>query len=442
MPDMPPRPPASFSDAARFLLGPPPGVREIRVACWVALAAILALVALSITYATRGQPFLGHQPGGDFVAFYVAGKILNEYPAARLYDVPLQYRLQHDLLPEMPADVGVVYANAPFLALPCRAFARLPYLWAYGLWMALSAALYLAGLGLIWPPKRDFGGVSRIALLACFSFAPFAIECWAAGQLSALGFFAIALCTRWQRTGSGFAAGLALAVCLYKPPLLLLIGPMLLIGRRFRVLLGFAVGALGLGALSLAAVGSEGCAGYWRVLRLYAEWTARDPSPLALFKFVDVHSFFRLLLGGHSRAGEGIALILAAGGFTYLAALWARSRPGTKSDRLLWAATVAWTLVFNLYVPIYDTILIVISALTMAGEVYGSGADRAERDRAAFLGWMLVLYVTAPISQALASYARFQILTLVLVAVGWLALRFSRRAETAEPCGAGYWRKA
>jgi hypothetical protein len=402
------------------------------VACWASLVLTVAMVATSIVYALRGQWFLGHQPGGDFVAFYAAGRILNEYPHERLYDLSLQYRIHHAVLPQMPRELVDPYVNTPFTALLFQPLARLPFFWAYGLWMAISAALYVGGLVLLWPEHSRFGGVSRMALLICISFPPFAIECVAGGQISVLGFFALALCTRWQRCGHPVAAGTALAVCLYKPPLLVLAVPMLLIGVRLRALLGFAAGACALGALSLATVGYSGCAGYLEALRIRAGETAHNPSPLPLFKFVDVRSFFQLLLNGDPQVGGGIALILAAAAFVYLAKRWVRSRPGTQADGLLWAATIAWTLVFNLYVPIYDTTLIVISALLMAGAVYGARGEHAESGRSAFLGWMLVLYVTACVSQFLASFARFQILTLVLAAIGFLALRLSRQAEAAS----------
>jgi hypothetical protein len=330
----------------------------------------------------------------------------------------------------MPRDTVEAYINTPFLAWVFRPLAWLPFAWSYGLWVVISAVLYLAGLAALWPAEKGFREVSRIAFLACCSFVPFSIECLAGGQISAVGFFALALCTRWQQAGYPLAAGAALAVCLYKPPLLVLAVPMLAIGRRFRMLAGFAAGACVAGLLSLAAVGYDGCAAYFQALRLRAEWTARNPSPLPLFKFVDIHTFVRLLFGGHSPASAGTALILMGGAFAYLAVRWARSRPGTRAASLLWSATIAWTLVFNLYIPIYDTVLIVISALLMAAAVYGSPGERAESDRAAFQAWMLALYVATVVTQAIAAVARLQILTVVLAGIGWLALRWSRRFET------------
>lgn len=413
----------------RTLLGPLPGVREIRAVSWAALLVTVVLVGLSLSFAARGLPFLGHQPCGDFVQFYAAGKILNEYPHASLYDGLLQYRLQHALLPGMRPELSLVFANAPFLALLFRPLACLPLLWSYAVWVAISALLYGTGLALLRPQGHDFAGASRTVFLACLSFAPFAIECCGGGQLSALGFFALALCTRW-RSRHPFAAGAVLALCLYKPSLLVLLAPMMVAGRRFRMLFGFAVSAAALGGLSLAVTGYEGCRGFLRTLRLYAEFTSRNPSPLPLFKYVNIHTFLRLLFGSYSAASAAAAWILGGAAFVYLAVRWARSRPGTQADGLLWAATIAWTLVFNLYVPIYDTIMIVISALTMAGTIYAWQGKRAESARSAFLGWMLVLYVAAWVTQPLASFARVQVLTLVLAGIGAFALRLSRQAET------------
>ncbi|HXN45045.1 MAG TPA: glycosyltransferase family 87 protein [Bryobacteraceae bacterium] len=414
---------------ARSLLGAPPGVPEIRLACWTALSVTATLVALSLVSAARGRQFLGHLPGGDFVAFYTAGKILNEYPPASLYDQQLQYRLHHALLPEMPPELFSPYFNTPFLAWLFRPLARLPFLWSYGVWTAISLALYLGGLALLWPRDKAFGEVSRIAFLACCSFPPFAIECLAGGQVSAIGFFAFALSTRWQRSARSFAAGAALALCLYKPPLLLVVVPMLAIGRRWRVLAGFSAGACVVGALSLVAVGYGGCVAYLEALRLRAGLATLNPSPLSVFKCVDIQSFFRLLFGGYSHWSAAAALILGGTGFAILAWRWARSTPGTQADGLLWAATVAWTLVVNVSIPIYDTVLIVIGALVMAGVVYPPRPEQAESGRLKFLWWMLALYLAAIITQPLAKFAGIQILTPVLVGIGALALTLSRRAE-------------
>ncbi len=382
---------------------------------------------------------LGHEPGGDFLQFYVAGKTLNEYPHALLYDLPFEYQLEHSLRPALAAGSMLANANSPFIALLFRPLARLPYLWAYGAWLVISSALYVSGVALLWPKGEEFDGISRTVLLVCLSFMPFSIECWFGGQISAIGFIALALSIRCQKTGRPFAGGVALALCTYKPTLLVLLVPMLAIGRRFRTLLGFVVGAFAASLLSLAAAGYEGCAAYLRRLMLYAHFTAADTSHLRSFKYVDIGTFFRLLLGGHSYAGLGIALALTGVAFACLAAGWARARVrlGPEAD-LLWAATIAWTLVFNIYVPIYDTVLIVISALVTAGVLYRSKHIPAARpDIQTFHALLIVLYITAWVTQVLASVIRLQVLTLVLAAIGGFELRLSARSARSAEAMAG-----
>ncbi len=83
----------------KYWLGPWPNAREIQVACVSILLVSLIITSISVGYGFRDIPVFGHELGGDFLAWYVAGKILNDHPHEQLYDLQLQQRLQHDLLP-------------------------------------------------------------------------------------------------------------------------------------------------------------------------------------------------------------------------------------------------------------------------------------------------------------------------------------------------------
>ena len=62
---------------------------------WMALVAAAVLCGLSIFYGFRGETFMGRPLGGDFVAFYVTGRILNEFQPSQIYDLDLEVKLQH-----------------------------------------------------------------------------------------------------------------------------------------------------------------------------------------------------------------------------------------------------------------------------------------------------------------------------------------------------------
>ena len=166
---------------------------------------------------------------------------------------------------------------------------------------------------------------------------------------------------------------------------------------------------------------------------MYARVVEGDGSIQQLFKYVDLNSFLRNLTGQRSTAALVVWLVLAGIAVGGLGAAWARSPLSDKpAADLLWAATIAWTLVFNLYVPIYDTILIVLSVILTMGVLEGSKSERftsGERHHAILL--LFGLYAVAFVSRYLTPFIRVQAITLVLGYWGLLALRFWRRTATA-----------
>ena len=84
-------------------------------------------------------------------------------------------------------------------------------------------------------------------------------------------------------------------------------------------------------------------------------------STLQLWQFVDLNSFSSAAMGGRTRIGSAI-LIAAVGTIAawlgYL--LWKSKGSGTAGDLLAWAATLTWTLLINVYVPMYDGLLMVV----------------------------------------------------------------------------------
>ena len=104
----------------------------------------------------------------------------------------------------------------------------------------------------------------------------------------------------------------------------------------------------------------------------------------------------------------------------WLAALLWRSSAGSKPvQSLAWATVLTWTLVLNIYVPIYDSVLLTIALIVMLGalrELEWKGSE----------GWFFSLalliiavsWVTEPIAQS----KGIQLLTVLLFAIGlWQA---------------------
>ena len=128
------------------------------------------------------------------------------------------------------------------------------------------------------------------------------------GQLAAIGFFAFALALREEDRGHFVRSGLALSLCLYKPSLLLLFLPMLVISRRYRTLAGFFAGGIALILFTVAVEGVTVWSGYLGLLFSFGSAAASTHGYRILRYYMDLASFSSLLPGGRSLAGGAILL--------------------------------------------------------------------------------------------------------------------------------------
>lgn len=390
---------------------------RIHFVCLAVLAMTGVFLAVAFTTASGGRTVFGSDLGADYAGFYAAGTLLERYAPERLYDFELQDQLYHEVLPALEEGARLPYVHPPFVALALRPLARLPYVWSFALWLLLSAGLYLAGVLLMLRPLHVVFAADRTtALLLALSFEPFIMECWLGGQLSSFGLFCVALAWYWQQARRPTAAGLALGFCLYKPTLLVLLVPMLVVARRWRMLAGFAITALTLAGISVLALGWQGCLDYARLLFGFARTTAGG-GVLRTWKYVDLNSFLHLLLGDHGGLSRVLLLALAGPPLGLLAAAWWRLDRGCDAYRnLVWASTLSWTLVANLYVGVYDTLLVVPAALLGAGTLLRDQGGARPVLPPGFQVLLFLLYVSPWVSQHLANWAGFQLYTLVLLA--------------------------
>ncbi len=369
------------------------------------IACTLLLVAYNFATQQGGVTSFGPEFGGDYAAYYMAGQILNSDPS-RLYDLAEQERRYHEIVPAASDNRLLVYPSAPFLAVLYRPLALLPFAWSYLLWLVIGTMLGVAGLALLWKSCGEpLGGDRATAMLAAFSFAPFLIEGWAGGQTSAMVLFAVSLAIYFQQRQRPVGAGVVLAFLAFKPTLLLLLGPMLVVTKSFRVLLGLLIGGLGVLFVSIWAVGVEGCLQYARFLTKYAAVRNAAPESLKPWKYVDLRAaIYPVFYHPQPWAMVLVAALFLSGAMV----LWITWRRSTDW-RIAWASALAWTPVLSPHIAIYDTTLL-IPAVFLA--VSSCGLARR-------LQWLIVaLYLTAWCTQAVSEAVGVQMLSLVIVLLG------------------------
>lgn len=411
----------------------PPYLRLASVA-----VSVVGVVMLVVSFATsdRGRTYFGPPLGNDFAGFLVAAQILEQGQAAQLYDRGLHDRLYHELLPNLEPGDSIPYVHPPFVAGLLRPLACVPYEMAVAIWLMISLSLYVAGIGLLLRSLTDLRREHAwTVLLTAIAFEPFLMECWLGGQLSAAGFFSYSLAWfAWSRHRP-MAAGMALGLSFYKPTLLLLTLPLLVIGRCWRVLLGMTMTGVLLAGLSLVFVGWDVSVGYLDVLLSFRKSTSGGGLGILTWKYVDLNNTLRLLCGGKSSALTVVFLIFSLIPFGTLAKSWWRW-PSLSADhrQWLWAATLAWLPILNLYVGIYDSIFVVQSMLLASDALLRERRFETPLTSSGLAYGALAIAASAWFSQSLARVSGVQVYTLALIGLGIFLLR---RTTLTTPDSAG-----
>lgn len=381
------------------ILGPLPGLKEARAISILALLAGAVLCALSLYFGFRGESFMGRPLGGDFVQFYAAGKILNSASADKIYDIPTIVRVEHESCSTMPATQMLLFGNPPYIAELFRPLALLPYAEAYCIWLAIALALYALALAILIPRE-----IRTIGFLLALSSPMFLLETWIGGQISVLAFLGVALFVSNCRKRRWFLAGVSLSIAAYKPSLIAIPAIMFLIGECWPILAGLLAGC----AISALASTLTGALRPWiGTLRVFSALATGHDASIRRIKYVDLNSFFSILVGPNP-AARILAAITTLAALAWLARAWWSSRRHPIETQLL-AATFALMLAANFYVPVYDTILLA-AAVVLAWE---SGKP--------LQSWLPLLYLTPFLTQSFAEFAHVHLLTPILVLFGlWL----------------------
>jgi hypothetical protein len=189
--------------------------RRLRVYPRVIFAGLAIGFALALLLGSGTRTWTGRL-GGDFPAFYAAGRILAHGEAARLYDWQAQARAQTDLFPGKNGSEFLAFAYPPYVALLYVPLAALPYRVAYVLHtLAMVAALFAAAWLLAGVSPR----VRRYAFEGfCMSvaFVPMFIALYG-GQLTPLLVLALSAALLASARGHDLIAGICLGALWIKP---------------------------------------------------------------------------------------------------------------------------------------------------------------------------------------------------------------------------------
>jgi hypothetical protein len=378
------------------------------------------------------QSFAGEPIEREFTEFYVVGQTLNTHAAERIYDLDFQNRLASRVLPRATEPLNLPYGHAPFEAVLYRPLAWLSHEAAYRVWLLASLVMFCAGFALVWrslPGLRAHGWLTPLLLL--LSFYPVLGGTLFPGQVAAIPFFAVAVAICLDRRGAAVTAGAALAVCLAKPTLLVLLVPMMVVARRWRMLVGFVAGAVALAGISLASVGWGGCLAYVRMLLRYGRWAGDQQSWLNTAIYVDLNTLFRWLVGRDGWPAPALMGASAATVLPFLVRVWVTASRQQPVWHAAWATTLAWSVLLNVYTPYYDLVLVALAAMVMA-DFFLQSQGRLPKAYAALLAGLYVGALVCAPRERHSPIAHVQTVVLVALAVYQLRAVVATSRTTAK----------
>ncbi len=370
----------------------------------VLAGALAAAVLVSVLGGSGSRALIGRM-GGDFPAFYGAGRILAQGDWQQLYDWGRQADAQSDL---HPFEEGrfLAFAYPPFVALVYWPLSYLPYELAYLLHTALLTLALWAAVQFMRPmlPRVDRWAVEGFCLAFCFMPMFRAIT---GAQNTSLTVLLLAAAWRARCQNRDAWAGVLLGLMLYKPQFALpLIGLFVLAGH-FRVLAGAAASAGTLYALGACVGGVTWPAAWWaQTARFHAVDQAVNAG-----NSVGWLGVAEAVLGAQSGLALGLGWSLTAVTALGLAWLWWR-RISPLSLRL--GLTAVGVVLMQPHCMYYDAGLAVLCLAVLA--------DRGGRKAVAPLAALWLFSMSAIAGTTLG----FNPVFLALAVVGALAIRALR----------------
>jgi hypothetical protein len=289
----------------------------------------------------------------DFVNFYVGASIVHDGDGARLYQQDTQRAELRSLLGR---DSIQYFLHPPFEAVALSPLASLSFERAFVVWTAINVAV-LALLPLVLMPCILLVARKPYLGLIGFFFLPVLVAL-TLGQDSICLLFIVSLAYSLMHKKMDLAAGLVLALASIKFQYLIVLIPLLLISRKWRVVGGIGLGGTGLAAVSAYTIGWHGFLNYFGFVRAVdAMGGPGAPNPALM---VNVRGFLAGIGWAPNSwvyAAAGAAILLG------LALTCAQSAPVTGKNGLVFAAYIAVALTAAPYAHFPDATVLWLPTL-------------------------------------------------------------------------------
>lgn len=331
------------------------GTPRVKLYSRAVLAAVVAAFVISVVGASGADGVSGRL-GGDFPAFYAAGSIVAEGDWHQLYEPERQLAAQTELFGDSEGSF-LYFAYPPHAGAAYRPLAALPYRAAYAVHTVAMAAALVGALWLLRPVSRVVRSHFELVATASLLCYPM-LRAVTGGQNTAMSLLAVAAVWRLVDDDRDVAAGLTLALLLYKPQLAVPIVGLLLVAGRWRAVAASLGGAAVLWGVGAALMGAGWLSTWWSDVSAFAELDAD----------INGHNAVSWLGAAEAVFGSGSSTARLVAGPLMLATVVGAVMVWRRRDVALatqMAVAVCAALMVSPHAMFYDAALLVVPALVL-----------------------------------------------------------------------------
>jgi len=305
---------------------------------------------------------------GDFSALYTAASMLRHGKGKSLYILREQWNEQQQFAPNVAIRQGALpFMRPPFEALFFLPLAYFPYSMALAIWSAAKLALLWLTVRMLPRPDPFIRAYAAwLEALLCLGLFPVFLDL-IQGQDAILLLFIVAATLNRLQSGKDVAAGMILALGLFKFHLVAPIAIMIWLAGRARILAGFLPGGAALVAISCLISGAS-------VLTTYPAYILKlnrstGVGVIAAQTMPNLRGLLTTFLG-HPLAGPVLWLLLpsAIAAVMLTARLW---RPfinaGFAGLALGYCLALLTAILTSFYAYSYDMNMLIIPLLLLGG---------------------------------------------------------------------------
>lgn len=339
-------------------------LRRISIAILIAIAISIVVSAFSASNSDAPADVVG----GDFPAFYGAGRIALEGDLDDLYSIDRQVEAQADLHgPDGNGDVWY-FPYPPQVAIAYAPLALLPYPVAYVVHTLFMAACVVAAIVIAKPMIPWLERHVVLATAMSLIFWPM-FRAVTGGSNTALSLLLIVVAWRFVHADREVAAGLALALLLFKPQLAVPLMGLFLVARYWAVAAGAAAGVV---VFLMTGVPFMGWGWVFEWLEAASDFGAVD-AEVNGHSAISVIGFTENIVGAGASVPVALAWAVAGAIALFLAWLWARS--GQQHLRIVLAIAVPGVLLLSPHAMSHEGALVVL-AVAIAMETWAADTWR------------------------------------------------------------------